>query len=47
LTEELRDNMPKDWSLYQSDIRKFYLTDGKSLDEVRRLIKGKYNFQAS
>jgi hypothetical protein len=39
--------MARDWTKYQNEIRKLYLVERKSLNEVRRLIKGKYNFQAS
>jgi len=39
--------MARDWTKYQNEIRKLYLVEHKSLQEVRRLIKGKYNFQAS
>jgi len=39
--------MPKDWTKYRSDIHRWYLVERKPLGEVRRLVKGKWEFQAS
>jgi hypothetical protein len=41
------DFMAKDWDRYKSEIHTLYITKGKSLDEVRRILKGRYLFDAS
>lgn len=39
--------MAKDWDRYKSEINALYISNGKSLDDVRRILKGRYNFDAS
>ena len=39
--------MAKDWDRYKSEINVLYITKGKSLDEVRRILKGRHRFDAS
>tara|TARA_R110002060_G_scaffold64741_2_gene73809 strand:+ start:671 stop:790 length:120 start_codon:yes stop_codon:yes gene_type:complete len=39
--------MTKDWDQYKTEIEKLYITNGKSLDDVRRILKGKHGFDAS
>jgi hypothetical protein len=39
--------MAKDWDRYKGEIHTLYITKGKSLDEVRRILKGRHRFDAS
>jgi hypothetical protein len=39
--------MAKDWDQYKTEIKTLYITKGKSLDDVRRILKGRHNFDAS
>jgi hypothetical protein len=39
--------MAKDWTRYKAEIVTLYITTGKSLNEVRRILKGKHSFDAS
>jgi hypothetical protein len=39
--------MPKDWSRYKDEIEELYVTKGKTLEEVQRLLRGKHDFNAS
>jgi hypothetical protein len=39
--------MAKDWDRYKSEINTLYIVNGKSLDDVRRILKGRYRFDAS
>jgi hypothetical protein len=39
--------MAKDWDQYKTEIKALYITNGKSLDDVRRILKGRHNFDAS
>ncbi|KAH6699728.1 ankyrin repeat-containing domain protein [Leptodontidium sp. MPI-SDFR-AT-0119] len=39
--------MAKDWDRYKTEINTLYINDGKSLDDVRRILKGRHNFDAS
>ncbi|KAN0103398.1 hypothetical protein V8E51_011711 [Hyaloscypha variabilis] len=39
--------MAKDWDQYKTEIKTLYITNGKSLDDVRRILKGRHNFDAS
>jgi hypothetical protein len=39
--------MAKDWDQYKREITTLYITEGKSLDDVQRIMKGRYRFDAS
>ncbi|KAH7348792.1 ankyrin repeat-containing domain protein [Rhexocercosporidium sp. MPI-PUGE-AT-0058] len=39
--------MAKDWDRYKTEINALYINNGKSLDDVRRILKGRHNFDAS
>lgn len=39
--------MAKDWHLVRSEITTLYIAKGKSLDDVRRILKGRHQFDAS
>ncbi|KAF4634229.1 hypothetical protein G7Y89_g3869 [Cudoniella acicularis] len=39
--------MAKRWELYKSEIHSLYIADGRPLDDVRRILKGRHNFDAS
>jgi hypothetical protein len=39
--------MTKDWDRHKSEILTLYITKGKSLDDVRRILKGRHRFDAS
>ncbi|PVH79714.1 ankyrin [Cadophora sp. DSE1049] len=39
--------MAKDWDRYKTEINTLYIHNGKSLDDVRRILKGRHNFDAS
>jgi hypothetical protein len=39
--------MAKDWSRYKAEIEELYITKGKTLEEVQRLLRGKHDFNAS
>jgi hypothetical protein len=47
ILEYLLELMAKDWDRYKSEIHTLYITKGKSLDEVRRILKGRHLFDAS
>jgi hypothetical protein len=39
--------MAKDWDQHKREITALYITQGKSLDDVRRIMKGRHGFDAS
>lgn len=39
--------MPKNWDDVKSEIRSYYIDEGRSLEEVRQLMKENYQFEAS
>jgi hypothetical protein len=45
--EQFTDLMAKDWDRYKGEIHTLYIAKGKSLDDVRRILKGRHRFDAS
>ncbi|KAK0105318.1 hypothetical protein ONS96_004714 [Cadophora gregata f. sp. sojae] len=39
--------MPKDWAAQKENLKKFYITEDRPLEEVREILKDRYGFDAS
>ena len=40
-------NMPKDWEEHKAQFEQLYVSEGKTLDEVKSILESQHGFQAS
>jgi hypothetical protein len=39
--------MSKDWASHKAEIKRLHIDEGKSLEEVREILKARHDFHAS
>jgi hypothetical protein len=39
--------MPKDWASHKAEVKHLYIDEGKTLEEVREILRARYGFIAS
>jgi hypothetical protein len=39
--------MPKDWEHHKAEIERIYMVEGRTLKDVRNILKSPYRFDAS